>query len=115
MNVTFIAEAPTLRTDEQGVIRIAGTRVTLDTVIGAHHQGNTPADIARQYPTLDESEIYSTIGYYLRHRAQLDQYLNERQIEAEELRKRIEKEFPPKVTREELLARKKARDEASKS
>lgn len=115
MTLTIETETPTLQTDEHGVIRVAGTRVTLDTVIAAYHQGGSPADIARQYPALDESEIYSTIGYYLRHRAQLDQYVNDRQIEAEELRKRIEKDFPPKVTREELLARQKAREEASKS
>ena len=113
MTLAIESEVPTLRTDAHGVIRVGKTRVTLDTVIAAYHRGGSPSDIARQYPTLDESEIYFTIGYYLRHRAELDQYLSDRRIEAEELRKKIEIEFPPKFTREELLARKKAHEEAS--
>ena len=36
------AETVPLRTDDEGVVRIGKTRITLDVVISAFHQGATP-------------------------------------------------------------------------
>ena len=36
-----------LRLDTQGTIRVGRSRVTLDTVIAAYHQGASPETIAR--------------------------------------------------------------------
>lgn len=41
-----------LRSDADGVIRVAGTRVTLDTVAYAFKHGATAEEIVQQYPTL---------------------------------------------------------------
>jgi len=46
-------------TDTHGVVRVAKTRVTLDTVVTAFLEGCTPEEIAEQYPSLQLSEIYS--------------------------------------------------------
>jgi uncharacterized protein (DUF433 family) len=54
-----------LMTDANGVVRIQGTRVTLDTVVTAFLEGATAEEILEQYPSLQLSDIYTVIGYYL--------------------------------------------------
>jgi uncharacterized protein (DUF433 family) len=39
-----------LNADQDGVVRIGKTRVTLDTVIHAFKHGATPEEIAQRYP-----------------------------------------------------------------
>jgi len=57
-----------LATDADGVVRVAGTRVTLDTIVNAFQDGATAEEIAQQYSTLALGDIYSVLGYYLRHK-----------------------------------------------
>ena len=47
-----------LRLDAQGTIRVGQSRVTLDTVIGAFHQGASPEAIARQFPAVTLAELH---------------------------------------------------------
>jgi uncharacterized protein (DUF433 family) len=95
-----------LSTDEAGVMRVAGTRVSFDSVIYAFNEGATPEEIAQSFPTLDLASIYSVIGYYLQNRAEVQQYLEQRKVQREELKKEIESRFNPHGLRERLLARK---------
>jgi uncharacterized protein (DUF433 family) len=60
-----------LSTDANGVIRVAGTRVTLETVVGAFETGATPEEIAQDFPVLRLDDIYAVVTYYLRHRQRL--------------------------------------------
>lgn len=100
-----IVEPIPLATDVTGVIRVGKTRVTLDTVVTAFLEGASAEEIAEQYPSLQLPDIYSVIGYYLRHRAEVDTYLLERQNLASEVRREAEKRFNPVGIRERLLAR----------
>ncbi len=95
-----------LSADEAGVLRIAGTRVSLDTVIHAFNEGATPEEIAQDFPTLDLAAIYSVVGYYLQNPAEVGQYLEQRKTQREELKGEIEAKFNPLGVRERLLARK---------
>ncbi|HEX8596976.1 MAG TPA: DUF433 domain-containing protein [Chloroflexia bacterium] len=79
-----------LHLDESGSIRVGDTRVLLELVINAHNTGTAPEQIVETYPTLDLADVYDVIAYYLRHRREIDGYIEERQIEAEELREEIE-------------------------
>lgn len=79
-----------LRMDETGSIRVGNTRVLLDLVISAHNTGATPEQIVDAYDTLDLADVYDVIAYYLRHRSEIDGYMEQQGIEAEELRKEIE-------------------------
>jgi len=88
-------------------LRVAGTRVSLDSVVFAFDEGATAEEIAQAYPTLDLATIYSVIGYYLQNRAEVEQYLEQRKVEREELRKEIEAKFNPQGLRERLLARRR--------
>lgn len=95
-----------LSQDRGGVLRVAGTRVSLDSVIFAFKEGATPEEIVQQYPTLDLKDVYAVISYYLQNLAEVEEYLNQRQIERQELKKEIEARFNPHGIRERLLARK---------
>lgn len=93
-----------LETDADGVVRVGNTRVTLDTVIVAFTDGATAEEIAQQYPSLRLADIYSVIGYYLRHRAEVDAYLQLRVQQAEQARHHNETRFDPSGVRDRLLA-----------
>jgi uncharacterized protein (DUF433 family) len=95
-----------LSTDQAGVLRVAGTRVSFDSVIHAFDEGATPEEIAQDFPTLDLAAIYSVIGYYLQNRAEVKQYFEQRKAQRDELKKEIESRFNPHGLRERLLARK---------
>ena len=67
-----------LAVNANGIVRIGNTRVTLDTVITAFLEGATAEEIAYQYSSLNLSDIYSVIGYYLGHRSEIDRFLQRR-------------------------------------
>lgn len=105
MIATPITETIPIRTDEHGRLRVGTTNVLLDLVIYAFRLGNTPETITQQYPYLSLDDVYLAIGYYLRHRSEVDHYLQDQEAEAEAFRKQHEADFLPKLTREILLAR----------
>jgi uncharacterized protein (DUF433 family) len=86
-------------------IYVAGTRVPLETVIGAFLDGATPEEIVYQYPSLQLADAYAVIGYYLHHREEIDAYRAERAEAAVEIRRANESRFPPEGVRARLLAR----------
>ena len=64
-------ESLLLETGADGVIRVRGTRVTLDTVWDAFNEGATAEEIAQQYPSLSLADVYQAIGSCLRNPTQL--------------------------------------------
>lgn len=94
-----------LHQDPHGALRVAGTRVTLDTVVAAYHRGDTPEQMAQDYSVLQAADVYAVIGYYLRHRDEVDAYLSRRRQEARALREEAEKLFPSAGLKERLQSR----------
>ena len=94
-----------LKTDEHGVIRVSGTRVTLDSLINYYLQGQMPESLHESFSTVPLTDVYAVIAYYLANREELDAYLQHQQAEAERIRQEIEAKYPPKVTYAELLKR----------
>lgn len=94
-----------LQTDADGVIRVAATRVTLDTVVAAFGEGATAEEIAQQYPSLRLADIYSVLGYYLDHREEIAAYLRARELSAAAAHRENETRFDPQGVRDRLLAR----------
>ena len=64
------------RTSE-GVLRITGTRITLDSVIQAFHDGATPEEMCQDFSGLALAHIYSVLAFYLTQQAAVDVYLKE--------------------------------------
>jgi uncharacterized protein (DUF433 family) len=93
--------------DGDGVVRIGSTRVTLDTVVAAFREGMTVEGIVEQYPSLQLAEVYSVIGYFLRHYEEINVYLRDRQRHADAVRQENEARFDPTGIRDRLLARRR--------
>ena len=91
--------------DFDGVVRIDGTRITLDTIIYAFRDGATAEEIVQQYPALSLSATYSVIGYYLQQSDKVNAYLRRRESLAAEIREENETRSDPDGVRERLLAR----------
>lgn len=88
--IAIQSEAPPIRTDASGALRVGDTRVLLELVVHAFREGATPETIVQQYPTLALSDVYAVIGYALRHPEQIDAHLAERDRCADEVQRRIE-------------------------
>jgi uncharacterized protein (DUF433 family) len=90
MSLSLQADPLPLRADEHGSIRIGNTRVLLELAIRAYQAGLSAEQIAERFDTLELADIHAVIAYYLRHRPQVEDYMQRRQAEAEEIRRRIE-------------------------
>lgn len=109
--MTLALETPPvpLNADPDGVVRVAGTRVTLDTVVAAFSEGATPEEIAQQYPVVKLADVYSVLGFYLTRKDEVDAYFAARREQSERVRRENEARFNPQGIRERLLARRAAR------
>jgi len=67
-----------------GGFYVAGTRISLDSVVYSFNRGNSPDSIQTEYPFLKRSQIYGAIALYLENQAEVDDYLarSEREFEA---------------------------------
>jgi uncharacterized protein (DUF433 family) len=104
--MTALVDAIPLARDADGVYRVGGTRVTLDLVVRAFNRGATAEEIVQKFPSLELSEVYQVIGYYLKHSAEFAGYFEKREREERELLA-AHPEWSPKGLRERLLARRK--------
>ena len=58
-----------------GAIRVKGSGVTLELLVGAYDGGASPEQIAHHCPSLSLATIHGVISYVLCHRADVDRYL----------------------------------------
>jgi uncharacterized protein (DUF433 family) len=108
MSLGLAAEPMPFTTDADGVVRIGGTRVTLDTLVAAFTDGLTAEAIVEQYPPLSLGDVYTSLGYYLRHRNEVNAYLQTRRQQAVHIRRENETRFSPEGIRDRLLARRRS-------
>ena len=101
----FVAKAPPLRAHNDGVIRVAGTRVQLETIVVAFDAGATAEEIAQQYTSLDLADVYSVISSVLGNEATVRDYAARRTESVRALRAEVERNTPTIGIRERLLAR----------
>jgi len=109
MSLTIHPDAPPLRIDETGTVRVGKTRVVLEAVVQAFRDGATPEQVVQDYDTLELADVYGVVAYYLRHREEVDAYLADRDREAAELRQRVEdaQRHMPDIRARLLAAREK--------
>ena len=86
MRLEAVSEPVPLKTDPDGIVRVGESRVPLDTLVAAYREGASAEEIAEQYPSLTLADIYASLGYYLRHRADVDAYLAKGEAESVRLR-----------------------------
>ena len=110
MAVALTPQVPPIALDRDGVLRVAGTRVTVDTIVEAFEEGASAEEIASQYPAVSLPDVYSVIAYYLQHRAEIDAYLTGRQAAAAEAHGAARSATAGTSLREVLLSRRGRRD-----
>ncbi len=80
---------------------VAGSRVSLASIVCQFQDGASPETIHGNFPTLSLEQVYGSIAFYLGHQAEVEQYLREldqkwEQLERDaktanpELRRRLE-------------------------
>jgi uncharacterized protein (DUF433 family) len=107
MNITIRDFPAPLRRDEDDVIRVGETRVSIDVVVLEFLKGEAPEAIAHAYPTLQLPDVYAVIAYYLRNQGEVNGYILAREVTAQQLRREIEAKQPDRnELKAKLLARK---------
>ncbi len=92
--------------ERDGNYYVAGTRISLDSIVHAFRRGESPETICQNFELLRLEEVYGGIAYYLANRADIHAYLirqSEKWVEGKR-----NTEPPPANLRERLM---RARDE----
>lgn len=64
---------------------LEGTRISLDSVVYAFLNGESPESIATNFPLLSLEQVYGAIAFYLANQELIDDYLKEGEQELETL------------------------------
>jgi uncharacterized protein (DUF433 family) len=77
MNSAYIEE-------RDGGYYVAGTRISLDSVVYSFERRNSPEAIQQEFPLLRLPQIYGAIAFYLDHQAAIRDYLDAKERAVEE-------------------------------
>ncbi len=91
----------------QNAYRITGTRVSLDSVVYAFLNGQSPESIVDSFPSLTLEQVYGAIAFYLANRAAIDDYLRQGEEEFAALSQKLREANP--LLYQKLLTHKKNR------
>jgi uncharacterized protein (DUF433 family) len=69
-----------------GRLCIAGTGVTVLRIVTLYKQGETPEEIAQNFPQLHLSQVYAALAYYHANRAEVEQELADALAEFDRLK-----------------------------
>lgn len=97
-----------LREDEHGVVRVAGTRVTLESVVTLFDRGATAEEIAQSFPSLSLGDVYAVLSYIVARRDDVEIYLARRHREDDAAQEDAERRSPWAEFRARLVARRSA-------
>jgi uncharacterized protein (DUF433 family) len=102
---------------DSGVVRVGGTRVSLDSVIYCFRQGDTPEIIADAFSALNVEDVRAVIAYYLSNGAEVDEYLRIEEEASEAMRREHERDWDATGFKEKMMERweefKRQRDAAA--
>jgi uncharacterized protein (DUF433 family) len=78
----------------EGVYQLAGTRVSLDSIVYAFWRGQTAESIAQSFPVLTLEHVYGALTFYLTNQSEIDAYLKAAEAEFEALRQAAREQDP---------------------
>jgi len=64
---------------------VAGTRVSLDSLVYGFRSGESPETIQQQFPSLSLEQVYGAIAFYLGHQAEVDANIREGEEQIQKL------------------------------
>jgi uncharacterized protein (DUF433 family) len=94
-----------LREDEHGVVRVVGSRVTLDSLVTLFDRGATAEELAQSFPSVALGDVYAVLSYVVVRRGDVDVYMARRRREDDEARADAEPRSPSADLRARLIAR----------
>ena len=65
----------------EGFYRVAGTRVSLDSIVYGFLSGQSAESIAQSFPVLTLEQVYGAITFYIANRETIDRYLEAQEQE----------------------------------
>jgi len=71
--------------EREGAYYVAGSRVSLASIIHAFREGASPETIRQNFPSLSLAQVYGAIAFYLSHPQESEAYLQELQRKWQEL------------------------------
>lgn len=74
--------------------RVAGSRVSLDSIVYSFWNGDSPESIVQSFPVLTLEQVYGAIAYYLDHQDEIDQYIKQGEADYEAKREAARKADP---------------------
>jgi uncharacterized protein (DUF433 family) len=113
MSLTVEQQIIPLEADQDGVMRLGNTRVTLDTVVHAFEQGHTAEEIVSHYPALRLADVYAVISYYLNNQAAVEAYLRQQEEAVQKIWEQLEAQPDYQGFRQRLIARHRAKTSPS--
>ena len=78
-----------IKPTREGLWRVAGTRVSVDSIIHAFWRGSTPEQIVQDYDALSLAQVYGVVHYYVTHRRAVDAYLKAQDRHDKTLRREL--------------------------
>jgi uncharacterized protein (DUF433 family) len=73
---------------------VAGTRVSLDSMVYAFLGGQTAETIAQSFPVLTLEQVYGAIAFYLANQPAIDAYLAQTKADFEAMRQAVRNADP---------------------
>ncbi|BDC52380.1 hypothetical protein F183_A46950 [Bryobacterales bacterium F-183] len=71
--------------ERNGGLYVKGKRVSLDSIVYAFQNGESPESIREAFPVLTLADVYGAISYYLDHPDEMKAYLERQQQRWQEL------------------------------
>jgi hypothetical protein len=76
------------------VYRLAGTRVSLDSIVCDYLNGLSPEAIADNFERVSLEQVYGAITFYLSHRDEVDKHLMSNRTKFDALRRKARASHP---------------------
>jgi uncharacterized protein (DUF433 family) len=78
----------------EGGYYIAGSRVSIDSIVCAFLRGESAETIAESFPALTLEQVYGALAFYLAQRSRIDAYIEAGKAEFDRLRSEARRTHP---------------------
>lgn len=97
-------EGPSYIESRNGGYYVAGTPISLESVVSQFKEGLSPETIQHEcFPALTLEQVYGVCTYYLRYREEVEKYLQEAEQDFDRLAAQLEEKYPGLLQQREHL------------
>jgi uncharacterized protein (DUF433 family) len=78
-----------------GVYRVAGKRVSLNSIVYRWREGLSPETIQQDcFPVLTRAEVFGALAFYFDNQDQIDEYLGQAEEQEEVIGRQLREQYP---------------------